>query len=60
MIPEILLNANREKLLTYLRSARDYATPHDGLSHEQLLQEMERIRGTLDAVIEMVRCGERS
>jgi hypothetical protein len=46
--------ANRtpeEKLIEYLRSARDYCSPHPDLTKAQLLFEMERARRTLDYVI---------
>ena len=44
-----------EKLIEYLRSAREYCSPHPDLDNAQLLFEMERARRTLDYVINQVR-----
>lgn len=41
-----------EKLLEYVRSARDYCNPHPGLTRAQLLFEMERARRTLDYLLD--------
>jgi len=57
MIPEQLLQPYRMTIVEYLRGARDYADPNPGLSREQLLQEMERIRKSLDHVIWLL-CGQ--
>lgn len=40
-----------EKIVEYLRSARDYCDPHPRLTKAQLLFEMERARGTIEYVL---------
>jgi hypothetical protein len=57
MIPEQLLAPYRMTVVEYLKGARDYADPNPGLTREQLLHEMERIKGTLDHVIYLL-CGQ--
>jgi hypothetical protein len=44
-----------DKLTEYLRSARDYCSPHPGLTKAQLLFEMERAKRTIDYVLTIVR-----